>query len=123
MSKYDTALTAMAARHVTVASEPISVTITAAAARKLGHGRPYIRWESQVMGICRACQTLPIASDATPMAEVRISAPETDAERDALVLAIVQHLTQSPGIGGSQYDPAFRAEWAEYRRVMAELRA
>lgn len=123
MSKYDTAIAAMSARHVQVVSAPSEITMTAAEARKLGNGRAYIAQSSQLMGVCRSYRALPHASDAAPKAVVTIGAPESDAERAALVAAIVEYLTRNPGCGGSAYDPSCAPAWAEYRRVMAELRA
>ena len=121
MSKYETAVAAMTARRVTVASSHTEITMTAAEARKLGTGRAYIA--HRLMGICRGYRALPHASDAAPKAVVTIAPPESDAERDALVAAVVEQLERTPGCGGSAYDPSCAAAWAEYRRVMAELRA
>lgn len=123
MSKYETAIAAMSARRINVASEPTKITMAAAEARKLANGRPYVTWGAQAIGICRGCEFLPRASDATPKAVVTIGAPESDAERAALVAAIIEYMTRSPGVSGSAHDPMYAAEWAEYRRVMAELRA
>lgn len=118
MTKYETALNVLQRRRITIGG---TVQIPAATLRKLAKGSVYIgRREA---GIVADGEYLPVASDACPMAVVTLVEPRTDAERDALIAAVLTEIRANPNCGGSQYDPTCKAAWAQYRYDVAALSA
>lgn len=98
-----------------------TVTMLASQLRKLAPGMACIDQAAKWAGIARVGKFIPSASDAPPCASLDISAPETDAERAIMAAALISHLRAHPRICGSSYDPAFAAQWAAYRSMMAEI--
>lgn len=122
MSKYETAVAQLLTRYrIEMSETPTTVRITAAELRTRGRGTAHIG--IGVAGICRDGLFLPRSSDAPQMATLTVSAPVGDKEQAEMVRAVTAHLSAHPMVSGSQYDPAFSAEWAAWRTALTELRA
>jgi len=119
-TRYGAATDALRARGITVASGPMEITMIASQVRQSGPGRPYV--DHHVAGISRSAVIHPRVSDAAQRATMTLSAPETEAERAALLARIIDHIAAHHGIGGSAYDPIHAAAWAAHRTLLAALR-
>ena len=118
MTRYEIAADAITSRGITLATEPVTIQMTASQVRQSGPGRPYI--DRLIAGISRSATIHPRVSDAAQTAEMTISGPQTEAERAQMTEAIAAWLRATPP-SGSQYDPARAGAWTQHRAVLASL--
>lgn len=100
-----------------------TLTISADVLRKLSRGRAVVRpfnGGQYVAGIAGDGRFLPQPSDAPRKAELTIVAPNTDDELAALLAALTRAVRDRPP-AGSQYDPAMKARYDEWRSLLVTI--